>query len=241
MIRFLAALIAVTFAAPAFAEPAPAEVTAELRRITQELLDAVAPGRADVWDRHLDPGIVHVAEDGTVRTKAELLAEFGPLPPGLVGRIAIDRFRAEMHGDTVVVAHEDQEQLDYHGQRIEARFRSLDVWRRTPRGWQMIGQHLAAVLRDPPAMTLSDAELCGYAGSYALTDAIVATISCDRGELVVERQGQPPVRYRAELRDVFFVPGRPRSRRIFLRDAQGRITGFADRREGHQIVWRRVH
>ena len=41
------------------------------------------------------------------------------------------------------------------------------------------------------------------------------------------------------LRDVFFVPGQPRTRRIFTRDAQGRVDGFVDRREGEDIRWTR--
>jgi hypothetical protein len=178
-------------------------------------------------------------ENGAVHTRAELLASLDPLPPGLVGSIRVDSFRAELDGDVAITVHEDQESLDYYGQHLASRFRSLDTWRRTPAGWRLIAQHAAAVLRDPPAVTLSHEELCAYAGSYALTETIVATISCDDNELVVARAGRPDVRYRAELRDIFFAPGQPRSRRIFLRDAAGRITGFADRREGQDIIWRR--
>jgi Domain of unknown function (DUF4440) len=238
MIRALLGLLAL-IAAPASAEPAPPALAAELRAHTQALLDAVAPGDRGPWERLLDPAFLHLDENGTVRTKAELLAEISPLPAGLAGSIRVDSFRAELHGDVAIVAHEDQERLDYHGQHLATRFRSLDTWRRTPGGWRLIGQHVAAVLRDPPAATLSRAELCAYDGRYALTDAIVTTIRCDGDALVAERTGRPAVRYRPELRDLFFAAGQPRSRRIFLRDPSGRITGFADRREGEDIVWRR--
>jgi len=43
-----------------------------------------------------------------------------------------------------------------------------------------------------------------------------------------------------EATDVLFVKGQPRSRKVMLRDEQGRIVAFADRREGHDIVWRRT-
>ena len=234
----LAALSALV-PAPALAEPAPAEVVAELRGITQQLLDAVAPGNAAIWDRYLDPDLVHVDENGAIQTKAELLRELTPLPPGLTGSLRVDSFRVTLQGDIAIVAHEDQEQLDYHGQPLHSRFRNLDVWRRTAAGWRLIGQQTAAVLRDPPAVALSRAELCAYAGRYRLTDAIALTIACDADGLVATREGRPPVHYRAEVRDVFFAPGQPRSRRIFRRDAAGRISGFADRREGEDIVWRR--
>lgn len=239
MIRALPGLLLLA-AAPAIAEPAPPELETQLRAMTQQLLDAVAPGDAAVWERILHPNFLHLDENGTIRTKAELVAEIRPLPSGLVGGIRVDRFRAELTGDTVVVAHEDQESLDYHGQHLATRFRSLDTWRHTPEGWRLIGQHTAAVLRDPPAIALSEAELCAYAGTYRLTDAITSAISCDGAELVSTRAGRPDTRFRPELRDLFFAPGQPRSRRIFLRDDAGRITGFADRREGEDIVWRRV-
>ena len=42
-----------------------------------------------------------------------------------------------------------------------------------------------------------------------------------------------------EVRDVLFVAGQARSRKIFQRDAGGKITGFVDRREGQDLVWHR--
>jgi len=234
----LAALAALV-PAPASAEPAPPAIVAELRGITQQLLDAVAPGNAAVWDHYLDPDVINVDENGMIHGKAELLRELTPLPPGLIGSIRVDSFRVTLHGDTAIVAHEDQEHLDYYGQPLHTRFRSLDVWRHTGAGWILIGQQTNAVLHDPPAVALSRAELCAYSGRYRLTDAIVATIACEADGLVVTREGRPPAHYKAEARDVFFAPGQPRSRRIFRRDAAGLITGFADRREGEDIVWRR--
>jgi len=234
----LAALAALV-AAPALADPAPLAVVAELRDITQQLLDAVAPGNAAIWDHYLAPDLVHVDENGAIQTKAELLRDLTPLPPGLTGSLRVDSFRATLHGDTATVAHEDQEQLDYYGQPLHSRFRNLDVWRRTAAGWRLIGQQTTAVLHDPPSVALSRDELCAYSGRYRLTDAIAATIACDADGLVATREGRPPVHYLAEARDVFFAPGLPRSRRIFRRDTAGRIIGFADRREGEDIVWRR--
>jgi hypothetical protein len=236
----LAALAALTTApAPALADPAPPAMIAELRGITQQLLDAVAPGNAAVWDHYLDPDVVYVDENGAIHSKAELLRDLTPLPPGLVGSIRVDTFRVTLHGDTAIVAHEDQEQLDYYGQPLHTRFRNLDVWRRTAAGWSLIGQQTSAVLHDPPSVALSQADLCAYSGSYRLTAAIVATIACDADGLVATREGRPPTHYKAEARDVFFAPGQPRSRRIFRRDAAGLVTGFSDRREGEDIVWRR--
>ncbi len=40
-----------------------------------------------------------------------------------------------------------------------------------------------------------------------------------------------------EVRDVLFVPGQPRIRKIFQRDDHGKITAFVDRREMWDLVW----
>lgn len=213
---------------------------AELRRASQEMLDAVAPGEVAVWERYLHPRFTQLDENGEVRGRAETLAALRPLPPGLVGRIAIDEFRVTRHGDTAIVALELQESLDYHGQHQASRFRSLETWIKTDAGWRLLGQHVAAVLKDPPAVAMSREQVCAYAGRYLLTPEIETVLSCAGGELRSKRTGRDEDVLKAELVDVFYVPGRPRTRRIFLRDGEGRIEAFVDRREGEDIRWKRA-
>jgi len=226
-------------APPSLAEPSAATAEAELRGIIQKLLDAIAPGDAEVWRGYLHERLIHVDENGIVRTKEELLKELTPLPPGLVGRIVIDNFKVETHAAIAVVAYDVQEHLDFYGQILRSRFRTNDTWEKTARGWQLLSEQTTAVLKDPPVIQLAHDQLCSYEGSYALTDSIVAQITCTATGLSVERAGRPVVNYVAELADVFYVPGQPRTRRIFQRDARGRIVGFVDRREGEDVKWTR--
>jgi hypothetical protein len=219
---------------------ADAAVARELRQNTQALLDAITDGDARVWDRLLDARAIQVDENDVVRTKSELLATIKPLGPGLTGKLEIDDFRVALAGKVAVVTHEDKEYLDYHGQVIHSRFRMTDTWIRTPSGWRQLGSQELAVLQDPPAMALDESVLCSYAGRYALTDQIIGTMQCREGELIFERAGRPERRFLAEVPDVFFEPGAPRTRRIFLRDRDGRVTGFVDRREARDIVWTRI-
>src|SRR5207344_1873307 len=113
--------------------------------------------------------LVHVDENGVVLTKAELLKELTPLPSGLAGNVAIDRFHAELHGNVAVAAYEMQESLNYHGQMLHSRFRSSDTWLKTSAGWRLIAQQVSAVLKDPPAIKLPQSQLCAYEGKYSLT------------------------------------------------------------------------
>ncbi|HEX4506262.1 MAG TPA: nuclear transport factor 2 family protein [Alphaproteobacteria bacterium] len=217
---------------------APA-VEMELRHNTQVLLDAIAPGDVATWDRLLDPKVIQVDENDMVRDKAEILAELKPLGPGLIGNLQIDDFRVALYDDIAVVTHEDKEYLDYHGQVLRSRFRMTDTWRHTPQGWRLLGEQVLAVQQDPPSVPF-DGKSCAYAGRYALTADIVATIGCNGDALSVERPGKPARTFLAETPDVFFEPGSPRTRRIFQRDAAGHVTGFVDRREERDIAWKKL-
>jgi hypothetical protein len=239
MRRLFAALF-VLWVSNAGAASAPQAVVDELRRLTQENLDAIAPGNVDVWRRNLHADVVHVDENGTVRGKEELLKELQPLPAGLVGSLRVDQFQATRVGDTAVATHEDLETLDYYGQKIVSRWRTTETWLRSAEGWKLIGSQTLALLADPPAAALPKAALCAYAGRYALTSEITTTLACSDDGLVSTRSGRPPQTYRAEIADVFFLPGQPRTRRIFERDGQGRIVSFVDRREGHDIRWKKL-
>ncbi len=219
---------------------AQSRVEAELRRNTQALLDAIAPGDTATWNRLLDARVIQVDENDVVRNKAEILANLRPLGPGLVGHLAIDDFHVAQFADGAVVTHEDDEYLEYHGQVIWSRFRMTDTWARSADGWRLIGEQVLAVLKDPPSIQLDHATLCAYAGRYALTPDIVATIRCADDHLVVAREGRPDRAFLAESPDVFFEPGAPRTRRIFQRDANGRIVGFVERREARDITWKRI-
>lgn len=75
---------------------------------------------------------------------------------------------------------------------------------------------------------------------YRLTPGITYAIRRDGRRLVGQRTGCEQQELHVEATDVLFVKGQPRSRKVMLRDEQDRIVGFADRREGHDIVWRRT-
>ena len=226
--------------APASTTTSAAATEQELREATQQMLDAIAPGDVAVWDRWLDPAVLQVDENDTVRGKAEILKELQPLPKGLVGRLKVAEFRMALAGDVAVVTHEDDESLDYFGQMLRSRFRMTDTWHRTPSGWRLLGSQVLAVHQDPPAATLDAATLCAYSGRYVLTPDISVTAHCDGAGLVFERAGRPNRTFLPELKDQFFEPGQPRTRRLFQRDAEGAITGFVDRREERDILWRRA-
>jgi hypothetical protein len=219
---------------------APVDPTPVLRKHTQDLLDAIAIGDRAVWDRLLDPKIVYLSEAGELEDKAKLLAELVPLPTGISGHIEMSKFEVAQHGEIAVVFHADEETEDYFGHVLHAQYLNTATWRLGEGGWKLIGQQVYASLLDPPAIALPAAQLDAYVGTYALTDAIHYTIRRDGDHLVGQRDGRPPQVLQVEARDVLFVADQPRSRKIFGRDATGKVTQFADRREARDVVWPRV-
>ena len=107
----------------------------------------------------------------------------------------------------------------------------------TTAGWRLLGSQLLAVLMNSPSIKLDRELLCSHSGEYQLTPEIKGTIRCEGEELVFERAGRPARHFRAEVADVLFEPGAPRTRRIFLRDGCGTVDRCAERREARDVVW----
>jgi Domain of unknown function (DUF4440) len=223
------------------ARPAPVESddAAQLQHQTQELLDAITTGSANVWERYLDSAASFTTEDGKVRSKREMVADVRPLPKTISGDIKVTEFTVALHGNVAVTTHLDDEHEVFHGQRLHCQYRTTDTWLRTPAGWRLIGSQILAVRTDPPAITLPPAQLDDYVGRYTLAPDLSYEIRRDGPVLIGQETGRKADTIRVEARDVLFVPGQPRYRKVFRRDAHGDVVGFAERREAWDLTWTR--
>ena len=229
-------VLALPFASAVAAEEA---VPVLLQRQTQELVDTLGKGDVAVWERYLDPDVRFIDEEGVVSKKAQMLEQIRPLPAGVSGTIRVTDFDAAVHGDVAVATYVDDESENYHGHELHCRYRTTDTWSRTPGGWRLIASQVLAIREDPPAVTLSAALRKKYEGTYVLAPGIAYEIRGADGALQGQQTGRKPETLRAEAPDVLFVPGKPRYRYVFLRNAEGKITGFAQRREAWDLVWTR--
>lgn len=226
---------------PAIAAPSrdPDDVRGLLQGQAQELIDAIAAGRAEVWERYLDADARFIDESGTVLNKKQMVEATRPLPQGVSGTIQVTGFDVALHGDVAVATYVDDEHENFHGHELHCQYRTTETWLKKPEGWRLIAAQVLALRTDPPSMALPAARRREYCGKYSLTPEISYEIRCKGGALEGQQIGRPPVELRAEAPDVLFVPGRPRYRYVFQRDAEGRITGFAERREAWDLVWKR--
>ena len=104
----------------------------------------------------------------------------------------------------------------------------------------MIGSQTLALPDDPAAVTLTAAQLDEYPGDYRAADGREFRFVRDGDHLNASLQGGPATAQAAEVRDVFFTPGRPRFRKVFTRDRDGQVDGFLYRAEGHDLRFLRL-
>jgi ketosteroid isomerase-like protein len=208
-----------------------------LKSKMQALMDAVSNGDAKVWKATLDKGFVMIDEAGAISGYAESVAQIAPLPKGISGHIAVTEWRVNFFGDTAVETHLVDEHEDFHGQKLHALYRATGTWKKDGGGWKLIGLQSLALRQDPPAMPLSAALTLSYVGRYRAAPDYVYEITRKDGRLYGATNGGKPVEIKAELADVLFTPGQPRSRKIFERNSAGHVTGFRSRREERDLVF----
>jgi hypothetical protein len=221
------------------AAPAAEDAAAVLQRQTQELMDAITHGKAEVWERYLDPKAVYTTEDGTVQTKAQMVEGTRPLPEGVSGNIKVTDFQATVHGPVAVTNYVSDEHEDYHGHKLHCQYRTTDTWLKTPAGWRLIAGQILALRTDPPAVPFTR-QMDEYVGRYALTPTITYEIRRQGEGLEGQQSGRKAEPLKLEAPDVLFVPGKTRYRKIFQRASDGHVTGFAERREAWDLDWKRI-
>lgn len=213
---------------------------AVLFQLTQNLLQGAAIGDSTPWRRYLDDRVIFTDENGTRFNRADLIAQFGPLPPGVSGTIQPTEFVANVFGSVAVTAYLIDEHEHYHGQELHDQYRETDTWIREGAAWKMIAGQVLALQQDPSSVDLSDVILNSYLGKYSAAPDYVYSITWDSAGLEGRVNDGQPQRLLAEIQDVLFVPGQPRSRKLFRRNSAGEITGFVSRREGRDVVFVKV-
>jgi hypothetical protein len=117
--------------------------------------------------------------------------------------------------------------------------RSTEVWLKEKDGWKIISSQTLALPEDPPEIRLPVRELEEYVGTYSAGPDYVIKIERAGESLVSATNGGKGSPLLVEVRDVLFTPGQPRLRRVFERDAGGKVVGFYSRREGHDLHFKR--
>jgi len=142
-------VLSLSFAAAAYAKKPAVPDQAWFQKNSQALFDALPSGNKAVWDKAFASDAVISDEDGNVQTKAELLKDFGPLPPGSSGSIQVENLKVLPLGPTAaVVNYLIDEQEEVQGQKLHTKYTTTDVYRSGLTGWKIVASHVTVVPRD---------------------------------------------------------------------------------------------
>jgi len=219
-----------------------AALSALLKQQTQAFSEAGQKGDRATIERLLDAAVVFTNETGATGSKQDLVEGTTPTPANAPKRrIEVTNWALRRQGaDLATATFVDVLTQDFVGQTLVLRFQSTETWARRPDGWKMIASHTTNLAKPPAAMALAPAELDAYVGVYAVDPTYVVRITRDGDGLAASANGGAPSPLRVELRDVLFSPGAPNVRKIFQRDAAGRVVGYINRRDGTDLVFSKV-
>jgi hypothetical protein len=229
-----AVLLACLFCGPVAAH---ADDSAILKAKMQALMDAVVPGDKTPWIATLDKRFTSTDESGEVSNHDQMIALVTPLPKGSSGTITVTDWKATIFGDSAVSTELDDEHEDFHGQKLHALYRQTSTWLKEAGDWKLVATQTIALRQDPPAVTLPGAITDAYVGRYRGGPDYVVEITKQNGHLYNATNGGKAVEIKAEIADVLFTPGAPRTRKLFQRDATGNVAGFLSRREERDVVF----
>jgi len=227
---------ALVLSAPARGAEAPAAVRDEVLALAKGLWDALGTGKAEVWERTLADDAVLIDEFGRRQTKAELVKDIRPLPPGFSGTIEIRSPHVRQYGDTVIVDCENYEDEKVFDQKLVVRYMSTATFVREGKSWKLAALHVVTMPTQPPVLKVADLRLDDYPGTYRYGPDRAFTVAVADGRLsFTTRAGRPPILLDPIARDVFMDAGPERNLLVFRRGADGRVNELIERRKFNDL------
>jgi hypothetical protein len=235
-------MLALTLALALLAPPQdPATITqAELVLRTQALYDAVAPGNKVPWQQYLAPDAMIHDEKGGAYTRTTLLATIDPMPTGYSGTIKVTHPEIIFAPGVAIFSYDCDEVETVFGNRMTARYHQTDTWLYRNHLWQIAASQVMRYYEDPATATINAAILVDYTGTYELAPGNQMTITTHDGKLFAQRSTGKLAELLPESPDLFFRPG-IEGRRLFHRNAQGKVDLLIDRRNNEDMLWKKVN
>ena len=233
------ALCAVALASPALAET-DAEVQTKLVALTQELMDALIPGKADAWQRILADDAIVIDEFGRIQNKKEAVESVHPFPKGFSGTIEIRDPSVRVHGDSAVLKGEMYEKEGVFDQNLVVRYIFANTFVRDGADWKLLAASDVTLPTEPPKLDVAGLVLGDYAGSYAYGPNRAFSVAVENGALYyTTKPGGPHTALDAIAKDVFMSGGDERNLVIFRRDAAGHVDELIERRKFNDLRMKR--
>lgn len=222
-----------------FAETDP-EVQTKIIALTQELMDALIPGKADVWQRILADDAIIIDEFGRIQNKTDAVKSIHQFPQGITGSIEIRDPEVRVHGDAAVLKGEFYERETVFGQQLLVRYIFCNTFVKRDGEWKLIAATDVTLPTEPPALKVDGLVLGDYAGTYTYGPGRAFSVVFEDGKLFyTTKAGGPHTALDAIAKDVFMSGGDERNIVIFRRDTAGHIVELIERRKFNDLHLKR--
>jgi Domain of unknown function (DUF4440) len=225
---------------PVLADEAPAATQTEIVAMTQELMDALVPGKAEVWQHMLADDAMITDEFGRRQNKKEIVDSIHAFPAGLSGNIEIRDPHVHVYGDTAVLDAEEYETETVFGQHLIVRYLTMNTYVRRDGAWKIAAMMDVTLPTPPPALDVRGLKLDDYAGTYRYGPDRAWAFALENGKLVYRtKAGRAPISVDAMAKDVFLGGDDEKNILIFRRDADGKIIELIERRKYNDLRLKR--
>jgi hypothetical protein len=232
--------LGIAFVSPAAFAETDAEVQARLVGLTQELMDALIPGNADVWQRLLADDAIVIDEFGRIQNKKEAVDSVHPFPKGFSGTIEIRDPSVRVHGDSAVLKGEMYETEAVFDQNLVVRYIFANTFVRQNGEWKLVAAIDVTLPTEPPKLAVAGLDPADYPGTYAYGPGRAWSVAAENGQLYyTTKAGGPRTALDAIGKDVFMTGGDERNLAIFRRDASGRVVEVIERRKFNDLHMKR--
>lgn len=234
------AVASLAAAAPVRAADATPAQKKEIVAITQELMDALVPGKADVWQKYLADDAMITDEFGRRQTKKEAVDSIRPFPEGFAGTIEVRDARVHVYGDSAVLDCEEYETETVFGQKLVVRYLAMNTYVRRDGAWKVVAMQDVTLPTPPPALDVKDLRLDDYAGTYRYAPERGFLLSIENGRLVSRtKAGRPAFALDAIAKDVFMGGDDEKNLLVFRRGADGKVVELIERRKFNDLRMKR--
>lgn len=120
-----------------------------LKRIENELTDAMLKGDASAVERHYAESFTFTTPDGQVMTKAQVVANVRTGAAKFESS-KFEEMRVQLYGDSAVVTALTTDKGTVGGADVSGRFRWTDVFVRSGGRWQLVAAHGTRVAAGRP-------------------------------------------------------------------------------------------
>ncbi len=234
-------LLAAALLSPlAYADEPTAAQREQIVDLTQQIMDALGDGKAEVWQRTLLDDALITDEFGRRQTKKEAVDSIRPFPQGISGKIEIRDPHVRIYGDTAVIDFEDYETETFFGQKFLVRYISTATYIRRSEAWKLATMLDVTLPTVPPTLDVRDVKPADYVGTYRIAPDRAWVVEADNGKLQWRtKAGRPAHPLDAIAKDVFMGGDDEKNLMIFRRDESGRVVELIERRKFNDLRLKR--